>query len=243
MNIEQAINQNTKSKLFVSLASRPGKTGMMFYDSFFNLYNIDANYIACSCDNLEKDLSIAKTNCHGVSITMPFKKQVLKYLNETNSSIAVNTIKINEGKLIGYNCDLMGLYTLLHTLVDGMTVNLLGDGAMADNIKSFCTVNQYSRNLGNWNQRHSQCDILINTTSIGMNRDECPVDQINASIIVDCVIGNTLLVQKAKNQNCKIITGVDIYKLQFQEQFKIYTGITPDLYSIEKTSQRIFNDI
>jgi len=243
MKIEQAINQNTKSKLFVSLASRPGKTGMMFYDALFNFYGIDANYIACSCDNLEKDLTIAKTQCNGVSITMPFKKQALNFLDETNSSIAVNTIKINDEKLIGYNCDLVGLHKSLYRLIYGMKINLLGDGAMADNIKSFCSVDQYSRKLGNWDARHSQCDILINTTSIGMNKDECPVDQLNASIVVDCVIGNTSLIQKANNKNCRVITGIDIYKLQLQEQFKIYTGITPDLELIEKTSQRIFNDI
>ena len=243
MNIKEAINQNTKSRLFVSLASRPGKTGMMFYDALFNFYGIDANYIACSCDNLEKDLSIAKMQCDGVSITMPFKKQALEYLNETNSPIAVNTIKIIDEKLIGYNCDLVSLHNLLHGLIYGMKINLLGDGAMADNIKSFCSVNQYSRKLGNWDERHSQCDILINTTSIGMNKDECPIDQLNTSIVVDCVIGNTLLVQKATNKNCRVITGIDIYKLQLQEQFKIYTGITPDLELIKKTSRRIFNDI
>ena len=243
MNIEQAIAQNTKSKLFVSLASRPGKTGMMFYDALFNFYGIDANYIACSCDNLEKDLDLAKTHCNGASITMPFKKQALEYLDETDSSIAVNTIKIIDGKLLGYNCDLVGLHKLLYRLMYGIKINLLGDGAMADNIKSFCSVNQYSRKLGNWDERHSQCDMLINTTSIGMNKDECPVDQLNASIVVDCVIGNTLLIQQAKNKNCRVITGVDIYKLQLQEQFKIYTGITPDMELIEKTAQRIFNDI
>jgi shikimate dehydrogenase len=240
MNVDQAIKNKTKDKLFVSLASRPGKTGSLFYNSLFEFYNIDAEYVACYCEDLEKDLNLARHHCSGISITMPFKRKVVGYLDEMPTPLtAANTIQIVNKKLIGYNCDLAGLYKLLSPIINNKVINLLGDGAMADNIKLFCTVNQYSRNLKNWEKRHSKCDILINTTSVGMLENECPVEDINCGIVVDCVIGNTELIKKANEKNCLSIKGIDIYKSQLAEQFKIYTGIEADVKKIDQISLEI----
>jgi shikimate 5-dehydrogenase len=240
MNIEQAIKNKTKDKLFVSLASRPGKTGSLFYNSLFEFYKIDAEYIPCYCEDLDKDLNLARNHCDGVSITMPFKQKVVEYLDDNSISLtSANTIQIIDKKLIGYNCDLMGLYKLLFPITSTKVVNLLGDGAMAKNIKSFSVVNQYSRNLNNWQDRHSKCDILINATSIGMIEKECPVKDINSKIVVDCVIGNTELIRKSNKKNCLTIKGLDIYKSQLVEQFKIYTGIDPDMKKIDQIAAEI----
>ena len=49
MNLQQAIEWQSKNKLFVSLAARPGKTGETFYNTLFAYHGIDAEYVACVC--------------------------------------------------------------------------------------------------------------------------------------------------------------------------------------------------
>jgi shikimate 5-dehydrogenase len=159
-------------------------------------------------------------------------------MDSVEDSIAVNTVKIINNTLIGYNCDLIGLKEHLLSTPPDAKINLLGDGAMANNIKSFLQVTQYSRKLGNWDQRHTTCDLLINTTSL-----DCPVDDINAHTVVDCVIKNTLLVKKAISKNLHIVTGMDLYKSQLSHQFKIYTGIVLDRDYLNRISEEVIRGL
>lgn len=242
MKLQQAIKQQTKNKLFVSFAIKPGKTGEAFYTALFNYHNIDAEYVACECIDLKHDITIAKDVCAGISITMPYKTQLIPYIDKWQCDVGIaNTIKIEQGNLIAYNSDLLGLRDILTSRLDGKTITLLGSGAMAQNIIKLAnnaTIKQYSRQLGNWDDRHSASDILINATSIGMNIDESPVDTINAELVIDCVIGKTKLT--TMSTNC--ITGAEIYIAQFKHQFKIYTDIHPNTEVITKIAKGIFND-
>lgn len=51
-------------------------------------------------------------NLQGVNVTIPYKKEVIKYVNylsdEAYSINAINSIKIKENRLIGYNTDVFG---------------------------------------------------------------------------------------------------------------------------------------
>lgn len=241
MNVQDAINNKTKNQLYVSLSARPGTTGTKFYTELFKHYNINAEYVACSCVNIKNDLELVKKYCKGASISMPFKQQIHEYVDdwELPSTGIANTLTVYHDQLIAYNCDLMGLTTLINP--GNKLVNILGDGAMADNIKCLCrNYNQYSRRLGNWDQRHNPCDILINTTSVGMNLDECPVNEINADTVIDCVIGKTKFVHMAEQKGLNVITGADIYVAQFMHQFKVYTGITPNIDIVKKVKEHVF---
>lgn len=57
----------------------------------------------------------------GLNVTIPYKEAVLQYLNEIHETAAaigaVNCIKINESKLIGYNTDVHGFEVSLNTLL------------------------------------------------------------------------------------------------------------------------------
>ena len=242
MNIQQAIKQQTKNKLFVSLALKPGRTGETFYNALFKYHNIDAEYVACECIDLKHDITIAKDICAGISITMPYKTQLIPYIDIWQCDVGItNTIKIENGNLVAYNSDLNGLRDILTNRLDGKTIALLGDGAMAQNIIKLAdnaTINQYSRQLGNWDDRHGAADILINATSIGMNIDESPIDKINADLVIDCVIGKT----KLSTMSTNYISGANIYIAQFNYQFEIYTGIQPNADVVATIAKGIFND-
>jgi len=71
-----------------------------------------------------------------------------------------------------------------------------------------------------------------------MNTDESPVDEVNADLVIDCVIGKTKLIRMSTNY----ISGAEIYLAQFKHQFEIYTGIQPDTEVITTVAQELFYD-
>jgi shikimate dehydrogenase len=243
MNLQNAIEWQTKTKLFVSLAARPGKTGETFYNTLFEYHGINAEYVACVCTDLAADMKLVRAHCAGASITMPFKNEVIPYIDSTAAG-PVNTVLNTDGVLTGYNCDLMGLSDAVTEDFTKLHVVILGDGAMSENALALCkgaTVTHVSRRKDNWDLRNTQCDVLINTTSIGMNSDEYPVAYIDANVVVDCVIGDTALIRKARTMGARTVSGAEIYLAQFKHQFKIYTGIDPDPAVTAEIAKRFFS--
>ena len=240
MNLAQAIKQQSKKQLFVSLAQRPGKTGETFYNELFAHHAIDAEYRACTCTDLESDLELVRDCCSGASVTMPYKQSVVEYLDLVESpNSSVNTVVNDNGNLIGYNCDLLGLEDLLADKLSGRIV-ILGNGAMSENVQTICQSKNLDYKLitrDNWQDRHQDCDILINTTSIGMDND-CPVDYVTAGFVVDCVIGNTRLLEL----NNSHLSGANIYLAQFKHQFKLYTGIDADSTLVDSIARKLFGN-
>ncbi|WP_100618188.1 shikimate dehydrogenase [Bacillus cereus] len=70
----------------------------------------------------------------GLNVTLPYKQAVMEYLHELDPIAAnigaVNTIKINNGKLIGYNTDWNGLYMpiLIHSQKENSIICIFGTG-------------------------------------------------------------------------------------------------------------------
>lgn len=89
--------------------------------------------------HLEEFLSFAKAeNYAGFNATMPFKEELLPYLDELDPLAeklgAVNTVCIQSGKLYGYNTDCPGYIASLERAgfeVKGKRVLLLGSGGAA----------------------------------------------------------------------------------------------------------------
>lgn len=247
MDIRTAIENKTKSKLFVSLSKYPGTTGKKFYTQLFSYYNIDAEYAPCESTNLEKDIKLVRAHCAGASISMPYKTMVWDFLNSVPTPITpVNTILNNPpGYLTGFNCDLMGMESLLLERLRNKQVTILGDGAMAWNFKILCsknnaTVHQFSRKQSNWHLKNIKTDVIINCTSIGMHGAASVVEQINADLVIDCVIGNTSLIKQSRAQGSEVVSGADLYVAQLEHQFAIYTNIYPARSIIQNLAKEIF---
>jgi shikimate dehydrogenase len=243
MKLSDAIAWQHADKLFVSLAAIPGKTGETFYNTMFKHHNINAEYVACECTDLKADMELVREHCAGASITMPFKKQVEQYLDVDRSNyMPVNTVVNRNKLLLGFNCDYLGLSEVLLGKIKDKSIVLLGDGAMAQNVKTLCKENNiYQVQRDNWYLRHNPADILINATSVGMGTDESPVDNINADLVVDCVIGNTKLIKDAQAKGKQTITGADIYIAQFKYQFRLYTDQYPDEDVVKLIAKKVFD--
>ena len=84
-----------------------------FFTKKFEIEKINAKYINIEIENLNLFKKfIIKNNLSGVNVTSPFKSKIINYLDFIEDSAkkigAVNTIKIVDDKLYGYNTDIIG---------------------------------------------------------------------------------------------------------------------------------------
>lgn len=94
-------------------------------------------------------------------------------------------------------------------------------------------------------RQNHECDVLINCTPVGMhpNLDESPfeADWLTKKMLVFDSVYNpeqTLLIKFARDAECEIITGVDMFVLQAAQQFKLFTGKEPDVNLIRYEVKR-----
>jgi shikimate dehydrogenase len=98
-----------------------------FFTEKFETEKIDSTYDNFEIDNISKFPDILKNNPEltGLNVTIPYKEQVIPFLNELNDSAkeigAVNTIKIQQTEsglfLKGFNTDTFGFETSLKPLL------------------------------------------------------------------------------------------------------------------------------
>lgn len=237
-------------KKFVSLSQHPGKQGFYFYNSFFKLYNIDAEYFPLSVhpDNFsQKILELKNEDVSGISVSMPFKFPIIDFLDDFDSDVLefnlCNTVLCKDKKLVGYNTDLE-FVKYVATRIKSPLITILGNGSIGKMFKKFLSkfeynINNYSPSLSNWNERHDDSEVVINCTSLGTLSKESPLNNINSKtkLIVDLAITPGELESQARENNVEYISGQELYKFQFQKQFFLYTGLQINLEDYERISK------
>ena len=110
----------------------------MIHNGAFRRLGWNAVYLAFEVKNVEEALrGIRGLGVRGVSVTIPFKTEVLPFLDKIEGLAkkvgAVNTIINRRGRLIGYNTDCEGALEALEEKMDlrGKRVVLLGAGGAA----------------------------------------------------------------------------------------------------------------
>lgn len=203
----------------------------------------------------------------GAAVTVPHKETIVKYidgLDETAKAIgATNTLVSKSGKLTGYNTDYFGAVEALKekTGLNNKKVLLIGAGGAARAIiyglkkeKANSTVINRTKekakelarefNVGfsdikNIDIETEKNDIIINTTSVGMNPrpDECILKYLPKNkIVMDIVYSpiETKLIKLARKNKCITITGERMLIHQAIGQFEKWTGIKPKFKDMEK---------
>ncbi|MGL4949516.1 MAG: shikimate dehydrogenase family protein [Anaeroplasmataceae bacterium] len=159
----------------------------LIHEKIYRLKDVNASYdlIETNEDELEKVLDKLRTKEYsGYNVTIPYKTTVIKYLDELTEEAkkinSVNTIKLIDNKLVGYNTDYEGFkYLLLDTKLN-LTSNfyILGNSATAKTVSSVLTdlniKNQIVSRTKSINTitydelKITNKDILVNTTPVGM---------------------------------------------------------------------------
>ncbi|MBC2704366.1 shikimate dehydrogenase [Desulfobacula sp.] len=85
-------------------------------------------------------------------------------------------------------------------------------------------------------------DIIINTTPLGMSPDveksAFPSNQMNSQMVVMDIVYNPLrtkLLSEAQKKGCTTIDGLSMFLYQGAAQFKLWTGISPDIELMRQT--------
>uniref|UniRef100_A0A7C3SID2 Shikimate dehydrogenase (NADP(+)) n=1 Tax=Desulfobacca acetoxidans TaxID=60893 RepID=A0A7C3SID2_9BACT len=105
------------------------------HNAAFRELGINAVYVAFPVTDLAQAVAgLRGLNIRGVSVTIPFKEEIIPLLDEVDSLAAhigaVNTVVNQEGRLIGYNTDWLGAVAALKgkTLIKGRHFLVLGAG-------------------------------------------------------------------------------------------------------------------
>lgn len=208
----------------------------------------------------------------GFSVTIPHKTMIMQFLDELDDSAdaagAVNTVKNDHGRLIGYNTDGDGLIRSLAEefgfKARGAAIALIGAGGAARGaIAALCRAGAGRVLIANRTRQRAselasamasrfpdtelsvvsgfqeleEClanvDALVNTTSLGMNRDSLPVVRLTglprSAVVYDMVYAPpvTPLLQEAARLGLKGVNGLGMLAAQGELAFAIWTGINP----------------
>ena len=148
------------------------------------------NYEIHELKDDEFDIFMNKRDFQCINVTIPYKQKVIPYLDmideDAKNINAVNTIVNRNGKLIGYNTDILGvLATFLHFDINIKNTNvlILGTGATSNTVhyaikkcKAKNIYKAYRKNskikgdvlYNNLEELYDNINIIVNTTSNGM---------------------------------------------------------------------------
>jgi shikimate dehydrogenase len=202
-----------------------------------------------SIDNLKETLK-QNPNLEGLNVTIPYKQQVLVYLYSFSDILkeikACNCIKVIEGKLFGYNTDVIGFEKSLLPLLKPWHKRalILGNGGATaavifvlkklrigfDIVSRSLHANSTLcyKDLGEQVMKESL--LIINTTPLGMypqtdQYPNIPYEFITSKHLLYDVIYNpakTLFLRKGEEKGATIKNGEEMLVLQAEESWRIW---------------------
>ena len=203
---------NKDTEIYCSFAKKAGNVGCKLFNSAFNYYGIDAIYKSFSVNNIESAVNSVKTlDIKGFAITMPYKVQVLDYVDYMSNGVkavgAANTIINEKGILSAYNTDYNAAKEVLDERL-GIDLYILGNGGYSRAVQQAAKDLGYKPNIisrKNWSEiKDIKDSIIYNCT---------PLENIkvhNSNNFIDCIVSTP--------------TGKRLSWIQASHQFKLYTG-------------------
>lgn len=187
----------------------------------------------------------------GFNVTIPYKKQVIPYLNSLSDEAAlvgaVNCVKVNsDGTLVGYNTDVDGIRISLDKLLGDTAISsalVLGSGGAS---KAVCHVLRersitpcvVSRRADQGDMCYGELTqevmaynrLIINATPVGMfpNIDQCPAipyDQLTPSHFLFDLVYNpsqTVFLRRGSAKGAQTLSGIDMLYAQADKAWEIW---------------------
>lgn len=128
-----------------ALVGNPLKQSLspLLHNTLFKTWNLPATYLTWEVEpeHLDAAVLMFRRNLAGFNVTAPYKQSIIPLLDELHLSAevygAVNTVKNETGKLIGYNTDGVGFLKGLEQVdydLQGKRVLLLGAGGASQTV-------------------------------------------------------------------------------------------------------------
>lgn len=210
----------------------------------------DAQYQLYPLERIEEVSEMLDGDIEGLNVTIPYKERVMPYLDEIDKDAqaigAVNTIKISNGKSIGYNTDIYGFEQSLKEICGEQFPQkalVLGTGGAAKAVqyvlgKLGIEYLKVSRSKGD--VRYEQIDsdtikshhLIVNTTPLGMypkleEYPPIPYFAINKMHILFDLIYNpekTLFLKFGDREGAKTLNGLKMLELQAEKAWEIWNN-------------------
>ena len=227
--------------------------------------NIDAVYDKKKLDENElKNIisEVKEEKINGINVTVPFKKAVIPFLDELSpeaeNTQSVNTIYLNNDKIIGHNTDIAGFELSIKKIkydVTGKKVLILGAGGVVSSIisalykmKAFEVAisnrtKEKAKNLKNlfedlvivnWGNSYD-FDMIINATSVGLNKDDLidlDFSKIgNNKFFYDLIYNpkETNFLKTGKKLGNRIENGKMMFIYQAHQAFTVWHKLMPEI--------------
>lgn len=210
-----------------------------------------------------------KKDFKGINVTIPYKKDVIPYLDEMDESAkaigAVNTIINVDGKLKGFNTDFGGFLYMVkaHNVhMEGKKVLIIGNGGACAAVKAVCkhenakdivivsrSADHGAISYDEMYTSHLDADIVVNTSPVGMypNIANAPID-VSWFHKLECVLDvvyNPILTRlcfEAQEADIKRVIGLEMLIAQAKYTFEIFENMSFDDSIIDDIKKEMLKD-
>ena len=235
------------------------------HNYWINENNINALYEKHKLDENDlKDLilQVKEKKIDGINVTVPFKRAIIPFLDQLTTEAlktqSVNTIYLNENKLMGHNTDIIGFEKSIKNFkydLNNKEVFILGAGGVVpsiifalikmgatkiiisnrtkekvDNLKNLFQ----NIEIVNWGEVPN-FDMIVNATSVGLKKE----DNINIDFSLvgkdkfffDVIYNpsETNFLKIGKNSGNLTLNGKMMFIYQAFSAFRIWHGVEPEI--------------
>jgi len=183
-------------------------------NSAFYYYGLNKIYKSFSVSNIEDAVKSVRTlGIKGFAITMPYKVEVLKYVDECEVNVTevgcANTVINDNNNLKAYNTDVYSADTILRDYNNQQKLYIIGGGGYSKSVKWAGKINRFETehiNRENWNEINDIRDsVVYNCTPVDITNE---IHESNN--FINCLVESE--------------TGKELARLQASKQFELYTG-------------------
>ena len=214
-----------------------------------------ARYERFEIENIESlpEIIRAYPELRGLNVTLPFKQQIISYLDDLSPEAAaigaVNCILVRDGKLTGYNTDSLGFRASLLPLLGAPhdRALVLGTGGSSRAVHHALqglgiTSRSVSRRKGAHTLTYQELSpelvkahkIIINTTPLGMyprteELPDIPYDAITPEHVLYDLIYNpeeTRFLQEGRARGATTKNGLEMLQLQAEASWELWNQPT-----------------
>ena len=234
------------------------------HNYWIKINKINAIYDKKDIDDAElKDLiiDIKDRKINGVNVTVPYKKKIISYLDELSEEAkiteSVNTIFMEEDKLIGHNTDIKGFELSVRDTnfdIKKKTILILGAGGVVPSIvyalnkmqasqiivsnrtkeKALYLKNLFKKiSIVNWGEIPN-FDMIINATSVGLKENEdlkLDFSKVENKFFYDVIYNpsETNFLKSGKKFGNKTVNGKMMFIYQAYLAFRIWHKVDPKI--------------